>query len=175
MNVAHEPEVSMAEQQKGGSMYNSSAWRAMRNASCLSGLFLAALMALGTRALAQFPSASLSQPPGSAYYARGQLRSSVTCSFLANPAIFELLSAADGPTEDASFRSVVLIRALDQKWTSTNGQAMLASGQAVRLAPSDAAIVPSTTRHQVRGWLSIAATASVLSSLTLTIVNRVGA
>jgi hypothetical protein len=148
--------------------------RFMRRGSCLGGVLTAALLALGGRALAQPPSTSLSQPPGPAYYVWGQVRSPGAYSFVASPDILELLSAAGGPTENANLRSIVLIRAVTQQRTSVNFQAILASGQVIRLSPGDVIVVPISSWLHVRDWLSVLTVATTLVTLTLTIANKVG-
>jgi protein involved in polysaccharide export with SLBB domain len=115
------------------------------------------------------------QASGSACYVWGQVRSPGAYGFVVNPDILELLSASGGPTENANLRRVILIRAVTQKQVSINLQTMLASGQVVRLAPGDVVIVPSSPWYQVRNWLSMAAVASTIATLALTIANRVGA
>jgi protein involved in polysaccharide export with SLBB domain len=99
------------------------------------------------------------------------VRSPGAYGFVAGPDILELLSAAGGPTENASIRSIVLIPAITQKRTNVNLQAVLASGQTARLSPGDVVIVPSW--DHVRDWLSVLAVASTLVTPTPTIVNQV--
>ena len=137
--------------------------------------FVAALLVFAGRTLALPASAPALQASGSACYVWGQVRLPGAYSFVANPDIMELLSVGGGPTENADLRRVVLIRAVSQKRASINLQTMLASGQVVRLAPGDVVIVSSSPWYQVRNWLSIAAVASTIATLALTIVNRVGA
>ena len=140
----------------------------------LKAVFVAALLAACGRAFAQPASSSMLRGSGSACYVWGQVRSPGAYGFVANPDILELLSAGGGPTEYADLRRVVLIRAVSQKRLSINLQAMLASGQVVRLAPGDVVIVPSSPWYHVREWISIVTVASTLATLALTIVNRVG-
>jgi hypothetical protein len=137
-------------------------------------VFVAALLAASGRAFAQPASSSMLQGSGSACYVWGQVRSPGAYGFVANPDILELLSAGGGPTENADLRRVILIRAVTQKRASVNLQAMLTSGQVVRLAPGDVVIVPSSAWYHIRDWISIVTVASTLATLTLTIVNRVG-
>jgi protein involved in polysaccharide export with SLBB domain len=137
-------------------------------------VFVAALLTASGRAFAQPASSSMLPGSGSACYVWGQVRSPGAYSFVANPDILELLSAGGGPTENADLRRVILLRAVTQKRVSINLQAMLASGQIVRLAPGDVVIVPSSAWYHVRDWISIVTVASTLATLTLTIVNRVG-
>jgi len=138
-------------------------------------VFVSALVAFSGRTLAQPAPSPMLQASGSACYVWGQVRSPGAYGFVANPDILELLSAGGGPTEYADLRRVVLIRAVSQKRLSINLQAMLASGQVVRLAPGDVVIVPSSPWYHVRDWISIVTVASTLATLALTIVNRVGA
>jgi protein involved in polysaccharide export with SLBB domain len=137
-------------------------------------VFIAALLAAGGGASAQPAASSMLQGAGSACYVWGQVRSPGAYGFVANPDILELLSAGGGPTENADLRRVVLIRAVSQERLSINLQAMLASGQVVRLAPGDVVIVPSSPWYHVRDWISIVTVASTLATLAMTVVNRVG-
>jgi len=146
-------------------------WRPSREAKAV---FVAALLAVVGRMSALPASLSIPQGTGSACYVWGQVRSPGAYGFVANPDILELLSAGGGPTENADLRRVTLIRAVTQKRANVNLQAMLASGQVIRLAPGDVVIVPSTPWYHVRDWISIVTVASTLATLALTIVNRVG-
>jgi protein involved in polysaccharide export with SLBB domain len=146
-------------------------WRPNREAKAV---FVAALLAVAGRLLALPASSSMPQGAGSACYVWGQVRSPGAYGFVANPDILELLSAGGGPTENADLRRVILIRAVTQKRASVNLQAMLVSGQVVRLAPGDVVIVPSSPWYHVRDWISIVTVASTLATLVLTVVNRVG-
>jgi len=137
-------------------------------------VLLAALLAATGRMSALPASSSMLQASGSACYVWGQVRSPGAYGFVANPDILELLSAGGGPTENADLRRVVLIRAVSQNRVSINLQAMLASGQVVRLAPGDVVIVPSSPWYHVRDWVSLVTVASTLATLALTVVNRVG-
>ena len=141
----------------------------------LKAVFIAALLVVAGRTLALPASSSMLQGSGSACYVWGQVRSPGAYGFVANPDILELLSAGGGPTENADLRRVVLIRAVSQKRESINLQAMLASGQLVRLAPGDVVIVPSSPWYHVRDWISILTVASTLATLALTLANKVGA
>ena len=138
-------------------------------------VLVSALVAFSGRTLALPPPSPMLQASGSACYVWGQVRSPGAYGFVANPDILELLSAGGGPTENADLRRVVLIRAVSQERLSINLQAMLASGQVVRLAPGDVVIVPSSPWYHVRDWISIVTVASTLATLALMIVNRVGA
>ena len=140
----------------------------------LSLVLVAVLVTVGGTVLAQPVSSARPQPPGSAYYVWGQVRAPGAYNFVANPDILELLSAGGGPTENASLTNVALIRALDQRRTTVDLRAMLASGQVIRLAPGDVVIVPTSGWYQVRNWFSVVTVASTLATLTLTIVNLVG-
>jgi protein involved in polysaccharide export with SLBB domain len=146
-------------------------WRPSRE---LKAVFVAALLAASGGAFAQPVASSMLQGSGSACYVWGQVRSPGAYGFVANPDILELLSAGGGPTENADLRRVVLIRAVSQERLSINLQAMLASGQVVRLAPGDVVIVPSSPWYHVRDWISIVTVASTLATLAMTVVNRVG-
>jgi protein involved in polysaccharide export with SLBB domain len=146
-------------------------WRPSRE---LKAVFVAALLAASGGAFAQPVSSSMLQGSGSACYVWGQVRSPGAYGFVANPDILELLSAGGGPTENADLRRVVLIRAVSQERLSINLQAMLASGQVVRLAPGDVVIVPSSPWYHVRDWISIVTVASTLATLAMTVVNRMG-
>ena len=146
-------------------------WRPYRGWK--AGFVVALLLGAGW-ALALPASSSMLQVSGSACYVWGQVRSPGAYGFVANPDILELLSAGGGPTENADLRRVILIRAVTQKRMSVNLQAMLASGQVVRLAHGDVVIVPSSPWYHVRDWISIVTVASTLATLALTIVNRVG-
>jgi len=115
--------------------------------------------------------ATPSQVPGSKYYVWGQVRSPGAYSFIAAPDIPELLSAAGGPTEYANLKRVILIQSITQKRMRINVQAMLVSGQVVRLAPGDVVIVPTSAWYNVRDWLSVITTASALVTLAITILN----
>ena len=168
MGFPCKPETVNLGQQKGGRMIN---WLHARR---LRVVFAAVLFGLGGRALAQPPSPSPSQSPGPAYYLWGQVRSPGAYCFVASPDMLELLSAAGGPTENANLRSIVLIRAVTQKLTGVNLQAMLASGQVLRLSPGDVIIVPSASWLHVQDWPSMLTVASTLVTLTLTIANQVG-
>jgi protein involved in polysaccharide export with SLBB domain len=137
--------------------------------------FVAALLLVVGRTSALPASSSVLQASGSACYVWGQVRSPGAYGFVASPNILELLSASGGPTENANLRRVILIRAVTQKQMSINLQTMLAAGEVIRLAPGDVVIVPSSPWYVVRSWLSIAAVASTIATLALTIVNRVGA
>jgi protein involved in polysaccharide export with SLBB domain len=137
--------------------------------------FVVALLVIAGRTLALPVSSSVLQASGSACYVWGQVRLPGAYSFVANPDIMELLSVGGGPTENADLRRVVLIRAVSQKRESINLEAMLASGQLVRLAPGDVVIVPSSPWYHVRDWISILTVASTLATLALTLANKVGA
>jgi protein involved in polysaccharide export with SLBB domain len=119
-------------------------------------------------------SAPVSQLPGSKYYVWGQVRSPGAYSFIAAPDIFELLSAGGGPTESANLKQIVLIRAVTQKRTRVNLQAMLDSGQILRLAPGDVVIVPTSAWYSIREGLTIVTSVATLVTLAITILNWMG-
>jgi protein involved in polysaccharide export with SLBB domain len=102
------------------------------------------------------------------------VRSPGAYSFVAAPDIPELLSAAGGPTEYANLKRVILIQAVTQKRTRINVQAMLVSGQVVRLAPGDVVIVPTSAWSHIRDWLSVLTTTASLVTLILTVMSRAG-
>jgi protein involved in polysaccharide export with SLBB domain len=135
---------------------------------------VAALLVVAGRMSALPVASSMLQASGAACYVWGQVRSPGAYGFVASPDILELISAGGGPTENANLGRVILIRAVTQKQTNINLQAMLASGQVVRLAPGDVVIVPSSPWYRVRDWLSIVTVASTLATFALMIVNRVG-
>jgi len=115
--------------------------------------------------------ATVAQGPGSKYYVWGQVRVPGAYSFIASPDILELLSAGGGPTEYANLKRVVLIRAVNQKRTRINLQAMLDKGEVLRLSPGDVVIVPSSPWTNARDWLYVLSTAATLASLMITILN----
>jgi len=116
-------------------------------------------------------SAPVSQLPGSKYYVWGQVRSPGAYSFVAAPDIFELLSAGGGPTESANLKRIVLIRAVTQKRSSVNLQAMLDSGQILRLSPGDVVIVPTSAWYSIRDGLTVVTSVATLVTLAITILN----
>jgi protein involved in polysaccharide export with SLBB domain len=107
------------------------------------------------------------QASGSKYYVWGQVHSPGAYSFLAAPDIFELVSAAGGPTENANLTHIILIRAVAQTRTRVNLQAVLNKGQVVRLSPGDVVIVPSSSWYRFTQGLSVFTT--IVSTLTLVI------
>jgi polysaccharide biosynthesis/export protein len=119
-------------------------------------------------------STPVSQVPGSKYYVWGQVRAPGAYSFIASPDILELLSAAGGPAENANLKRVVLIRAVTQKRTRINLQAMLDKGEVMRLSPGDVVIVPSSPWSNARDWLYVLTTAMTLAGLVITILNWTG-
>lgn len=138
---------------------------------------VAVLVCCGLMALAgwvQAQTAPVSQGPGSKYYVWGQVRSPGAYSFIASPDILELVSAGGGPTENANLKRVVLIRAVTQKRTRINLQAMLDKGEVVRLSPGDVVIVPSSPWYHIRDGLVVVTSAATFVILILTILNRVG-
>ena len=108
--------------------------------------------------------------PGAKYYVWGQVRAPGAYSFVANPDIVELLSTAGGPTDNANLKHVILIQAVTQKRTGINLQAMLASGQVLRLAPGDVVIVPSTAWPSLRDGLTVLTSLASLTSVVVTII-----
>jgi len=105
------------------------------------------------------------QASGSKYYVWGQVRSPGAFSFLAAPDLFELISAAGGPTEDANLTRVIIIRAVSQTRTRINLQAALNKGELVRLSPGDVVMVPSSAWYRIRTGLTVFTT--IVSMLTL--------
>ncbi len=131
---------------------------------------VAALLAAAGWAWAQ----PASQVTGSKYYVWGQVRSPGAYSFVASPDLLELLSAGGGPTDNANLKRVVLIQAVTKKQTRINLQAMLATGQVVRLSPGDVVIVPSSPWYYIRDGLAVLTTAASLITLFLTVANWFG-
>lgn len=118
--------------------------------------------------------ATPSSVPGSKYYVWGQVRSPGAYSFVAAPDIPELISAGGGPTENANLKQVVLIQAITQKRMRVDVQAMLTSGQVVRLSPGDVVIVPTSGWANVRDWLAVLTSVASLVTLVLTVMSRAG-
>jgi len=112
--------------------------------------------------------------PGSKYYVWGQVRSPGAYSFVASPDLLELLSAGGGPTNDANLKRVLLIRAVTKTRTRIDLQAMLATGQVVRLSPGDVVIVPSSPWYYMRDALSVLTTAAGFVTLFFTIMTWAG-
>jgi protein involved in polysaccharide export with SLBB domain len=136
---------------------------------------IAALVCLGLLALSRPVQAQLTyDQPGSKYYVWGQVGSPGAYSFVASPDLLELLSASGGPTRDANLKRVLLIRAVTKKRTRIDMQAMLVTGQVVRLSPGDVVIVPSTPWYYMRDVLSILTTAAGFVTLYFTIVTWTG-
>lgn len=95
-------------------------------------------------------------------------------SFVAAPDILGLLSAGGGPTENADLSRVMLIRAVTQTRMRINLQAMLVSGQVLRLAPGDVVIVPTSTWSSIVGNLAIVSEVATLVGLVFTILTWTG-
>lgn len=112
-----------------------------------------------------------SQVPGSKYYVWGEVRVPGAYSFIASPDIYELLSAAGGPTQNANLRGVILIRAVIQKRMRINLQAMLDKGEVVRLSPGDVVIVPSSAWYYIRDGLVVLTSAASLVTVVLTVMT----
>jgi protein involved in polysaccharide export with SLBB domain len=131
---------------------------------------VAALGLLGLLALSSPVQAQLQyEQPGSKYYVWGQVHAPGAYSFVASPDLLELLSASGGPTNDANLKRVLLIRAVTKKRTRIDLQAMLTTGQVVRLSPGDVVIVPSTPWYRMRDALSILTTAAGFVTLYFTL------
>lgn len=111
---------------------------------------------------------------GSEYYVWGQVRAPGAYAFVANPDILELLSTAGGPIDNANLGRVILIRAVTQKRVTINMQAMLSSGQVMRLSPGDVVIVPSSAWYNVRDCLTVATSIATLVTLVITVLNWTG-
>ncbi len=133
---------------------------------------VAALLLVAFWAMAQ-PAGS-GPVPGSKYYVWGQVRSPGAYSFVASPDLLELLSASGGPTNDANLKRVLLIRAVTKKRTRIDLQAMLTTGQVVRLSPGDVVIVPSSPWYYMRDVLSILSTAAGFVTLYFTVMTWAG-
>jgi len=133
---------------------------------------VAALLVVAFWAMAQ-PAGS-GPVPGSKYYVWGQVRSPGAYSFVASPDLLELLSAGGGPTNDANLKRVLLIRAVTKTRTRIDLQAMLATGQVVRLSPGDVVIVPSSPWYYMRDALSVLTTAAGFVTLFFTIMTWAG-
>jgi protein involved in polysaccharide export with SLBB domain len=131
------------------------------------------LLALSCPVQAQQPGTSYEQP-GSKYYVWGQVRNPGAFSFIASPDLLELLSASGGPTNDANLKQVLLIRAVSKKRTRIDLQAMLSTGQVIRLSPGDVVIVPSSAWYHMRDALSILATAAGFVTLYFTVMTWAG-
>ncbi|MBN2466010.1 SLBB domain-containing protein [candidate division WOR-3 bacterium] len=114
------------------------------------------------------------QRTGSKYYIWGQVRSPGAYSFLAAPDIFELVSAAGGPTDNANLARVVVIRAVTQTRIRVNLQAVLNRGEIVRLSPGDVVMVPSSAWYRFREGLTVVSSVVSLATLIITILNWVG-
>lgn len=140
------------------------------HASGLGALVFLGLLASSSPVQAQFQY----EQPGSKYYVWGQVASPGAYSFVASPDLLELLSAGGGPTKDANLKRVLLIRAVTKKRTRIDLQAMLVTGQVVRLSPGDVVIVPSTPWYYMRDVLSILTTAAGFVTLYFTIVTWAG-
>jgi hypothetical protein len=141
-------------------------------ASRVAALVFLGLLALPRPVQAQQPGAY--EQPGSKYYVWGQVGSPGAYSFVVSPDLLELLSASGGPTRDANLKRVLLIRAVTKKRTRIDLQAMLVTGQVVRLSPGDVVIVPSTPWYYMRDVLSILTTAAGFVTLYFTIVTWTG-
>ena len=143
---------------------------------------VAALVCIGLLALAGSVSAQSGRPTfttvdnaqGSKYYVWGQVRAPGAYSFVANPDVMQLLSAAGGPTDNANLRRAIIIHAVAQKRTRVNLQAMLYEGQVVRLSPGDVLIVPSSTWYYMRDVLSVLTTAAGFVTLYFSIMTWAG-
>ena len=136
------------------------------HASGVGALVLLGLLALSSPVQAQLQY----EQPGSKYYVWGQVHAPGAYSFVASPDLLELLSASGGPTRDANLKRVLLIRAVTKKRTRIDLQAMLVTGQVLRLSPGDVVIVPSTPWYYMRDVLSILSTAAGFVTLYFTIV-----
>lgn len=135
----------------------------------IASLALVLLVGLG---LAQVRSGDLTpQASGSKYYIWGQVHSPGAYSFLAAPDLFELISAAGGPTDDANLTRVILIRAVNQTRTRINLQAALNKGGLVRLSPGDVVMVPSSAWYRFRTGLTVVSSVVTLATLVITILN----
>ena len=137
---------------------------------------VAALVCVGLLALA----GSLSAGPatggvsGSTYYVWGYVGSPGAYTFIANPDLLELLSAAGGPRSDANLRRIVLIRAVAKKRIRIDLQTMMNKGQVLRLSPGDVVIVESTPWSAIRENLWVISLAASLASVVLLVMNRAG-
>jgi len=138
-------------------------------------VFLALLGAsvLAGRAMAQ-TLGSQASAPGSKYYVWGQVGAPGAYSFVANPDLLELLSAAGGPTQNANLKRVVLIRMVTQTRTRINLQSMLNRGQVVRLSPGDVVVVPSSAWYSIREALTYVTFFVSAATLAFTTWNWVG-
>jgi hypothetical protein len=140
-------------------------------------LVCAGLLALaGSLAAQPVTSGDLLAPQvsGSKYYVWGEVRAPGAYSFLAAPDIFELMSAAGGPTENANLRRIVLIRSLTQKEVRVNLRAMLRSGKIIRLSPGDVVIVPTSSWSYFLQGLGVVTGVATLVTLVITVINWVG-
>lgn|GEM_PF-1360267 len=129
------------------------------------------LVLLGTLLLAGAGSAQPVSASGSKYYIWGQVVSPGTYSFVANPDLLELLSAAGGPTQDANLKRVVLIRMITQKRTRIDLQSLLNKGQVVRLSPGDVVLVPASPWYNMREVLTYVTFVVSTATLVFTALN----
>ena len=88
--------------------------------------------------------------------------------------LFELISAAGGPTEDANLTRVIIIRAVSQTRTRINLQAALNKGELVRLSPGDVVMVPSSAWYRIRTGLTVFTTIVSMLTLAITLASWVG-
>lgn len=116
----------------------------------------------------------LAQPPAFKYYVWGQVRSPGAYRLSTHPDIWELLSAAGGPTEQADMSRLVLISAVSQQRRRLNLKELLDSGSGILLSPGDVVLVPRSFWYTLRDQLAIASSVAVFVNLYFTIARRGG-
>ncbi|MEO0071706.1 MAG: SLBB domain-containing protein [candidate division WOR-3 bacterium] len=100
----------------------------------------------------------------------GQVKNPGLYSLSGSPDLFELISAAGGPTSGADITRVLVIREQDRTRHRVNLLYIAQSGKPFFLTAGDVVIVPESFWNQVKNTLPVIHTALTVTNLVITLL-----
>lgn len=100
----------------------------------------------------------------------GQVNHPGQYSFNSAADLFELISAAGGPTSNADVRHIIVLREKDGTRHRFNLQHLALSGQRFFLATGDVVIIPESFWSKFRNGLPVITTAAAVANVAITAI-----